>query len=591
MLGTMKHQTVRRPERKAKPFARAVPPPAKSLRERKLEVVRLALSAAAEQLFLSRGFERTTVEQVARAAGVSRRTFFRYYESKEDVLAERAERWGERLYLELAARPREEPPLLAIRNALLSAVEAGIQDADFIRWVIRVLRERSALRRVMMERRNRLEERIAALMTARLRSGPSDNTPMLLAFVTRALHDTAFNAWYDHETKDVAGLVDGLIAGLRSDRDRAAFADDARGRARPDPGPKQGPSATAGGPLGESLMPQLLEPDQRGRGAGGRAVVSLAMAIWALACAGTVAAAETPAATTREATPKLLGRKYPPRIYETVRLQGPPPTIDGRLDDAAWSQGEWAGGYTQQAPTEGAAPSQPTELKILYDGRAVYVAIRAYDDPAKVRRYPGRRDDFLDYAVDVVGVCFDSYDDKRTGFEFDLTAGGSRIDLVLGNGETEWDTTWDAVWDGKVGHDEKGWTAEFRIPLNQLRYGPQDEQVWGMHAWRWIARNQEEDQWQLIPRQNSGRMYNLGELHGIRGLPRSRHVELLPHVVGKSSTGPETARWQRADGLTRPRRQARPDDQLHPGRHGQPRFRPGGGRPLGRQPDRVRDLL
>ena len=102
----------------------------------------------------------------------------------------------------------------------------------------------------------------------------------------------------------------------------------------------------------------------------------------------------------------------------------------------------------------------------------------------------------------------------------------------------EWDTTWDAVWDGKVAHDDKGWTAEFRVPLNQLRYGKQKEQVWGMHAWRWLTRNKEESQWQLIPRQNTGRMYQLGELHGIRDLPPSRHVELLPHVVGKAASGP-----------------------------------------------------
>jgi hypothetical protein len=89
-----------------------------------------------------------------------------------------------------------------------------------------------------------------------------------------------------------------------------------------------------------------------------------------------------------------------------------------------------------------------------------------------------------------------------------------------------------------VAHDASGWTAEFRVPLNQLRFGPQDEQVWGMHAWRWIARNQEESQWQLIPRQNTGRMYQLGELHGIRDLPPSRHVELLPHLLGRASAGP-----------------------------------------------------
>jgi hypothetical protein len=237
--------------------------------------------------------------------------------------------------------------------------------------------------------------------------------------------------------------------------------------------------------------------------------------------------------TATQANP--FGRKYPPRIYETVRLQGPPPRIDGRLDDSAWTEGVWAGDYTQQLPVEGAPPSQPTELKILYDDRNIYFAIRVHDDPAQVHRNPGRRDDITG---DIVGICFDSYNDKRTGFEFDLTAGGGKIDLILGNGEFEWDTSWDAVWDGKVAQNDSGWTAEVRVPLSQLRFGPQDEQVWGMHAWRWIDRNQEEDQWQLIPRQNTGRLYQFGELHGIRGLPKPLRLELLPHVVGNLRSGP-----------------------------------------------------
>jgi hypothetical protein len=234
------------------------------------------------------------------------------------------------------------------------------------------------------------------------------------------------------------------------------------------------------------------------------------------------------------------GRQYPPRIYDTVRLQGEPPRIDGRLDDVAWEQGEWSGNYTQQIPAEGAEPSRPTELKILYDDRNVYVAIRAYDDPKKIHRYPGRRDDFTG---DIVGVCFDSYFDKRTGFEFDLTAGGSKIDLILGN--DGWDTTWDAVWYGKVGLEEDAWTAELRIPLSQLRYGRDEEQVWGLHAWRWIARNQEESQWNLIPRNNTGIMHNIGELHGIRDLPKNRRIELLPHVLGELDSARFTADDQR----------------------------------------------
>jgi AcrR family transcriptional regulator len=202
------------PEQKAKPFAQAVMTASASLKVRKKQVVRDALSAAAEELFLSQGFEETTVEQIALTAGVSRRTFFRYYESKEDVMVERSDRLGELLLDEIAARPLDEPPLLAIRNALVPAVEAGLAERDLVRYIIRLLRETSALRRAMMERRNRLEERIAALMARRLGTAIDDNTPMLLAFVTRALHDTAFNAWYDHETDDIADLVDDLVSRL-----------------------------------------------------------------------------------------------------------------------------------------------------------------------------------------------------------------------------------------------------------------------------------------------------------------------------------------------------------------------------------------
>ena len=204
-------------QHRAKPFAEAEPPSLSAkLKARKQQVVRDALSDAAVALFHARGFESVTVEEIANAAGVSRRTFFRYYESKEDVMVERLDRDGERFLVELAARPLDEPPLLAIRNALIPAIEYGLLEPDLVREATRLLRETSALRRALMEHRNRFEERIAALMIQRLGTTSDDNTPMLLAFLTRALNDTAFNAWYDHETEDIAGLVDDLIKRLRT---------------------------------------------------------------------------------------------------------------------------------------------------------------------------------------------------------------------------------------------------------------------------------------------------------------------------------------------------------------------------------------
>jgi hypothetical protein len=133
------------------------------------------------------------------------------------------------------------------------------------------------------------------------------------------------------------------------------------------------------------------------------------------------------------------------RIYETTRIHTAPPKIDGKLNDACWEEGIWAGDFVQQRPVQGASPSQKTEIKILYDEHNIYVAIRAYDNkPDKIDRQMGRRDMFTG---DVVGICFDSYHDYRTGFEFNLTAGGSKIDLLLTNQGV--DLSWDAVWYGK----------------------------------------------------------------------------------------------------------------------------------------------
>lgn len=218
------------------------------------------------------------------------------------------------------------------------------------------------------------------------------------------------------------------------------------------------------------------------------------------------------------------------RIYYTQRIVSSSPKIDGNLNDDCWKEGKWSGNYIQHMPNEGAEPSQETHIKILYDDKNIYVAIRAFDDePDKIDKQLGRRDRFIG---DIVGVNFDSYHDQRTGFEFNLTAGGGKLDVVVFN--YGFDTNWNAVWEGKVGYEDSAWTAEMRIPLSQLRYSNKKEQIWGLHSWRWINRHQEESNWDLIPRDNPGIMRSIGEIHGIKNLPKSRRIEFSPYTVGKA---------------------------------------------------------
>lgn len=228
-----------------------------------------------------------------------------------------------------------------------------------------------------------------------------------------------------------------------------------------------------------------------------------------------------------------ISQEIPKRVYLTQRLQINSPKIDGKLDDACWLGGDgWTGDFIQQQPNEGEAPSQKTEFKILYDNTNLYVAIRAYDlEPEKIDIRVSRRDDF---AGDYVGICFDSYYDHRTGYEFNLNASGSKIDLIQMDTGADWfsDKNWDAVWDGKTAIEDSAWTAEMRIPLSQLRFAKKDEQVWGLHVWRWLHRNGEESQYQLIPLDSQGRVHRFGILKGIRDIPNPRRAELLPYLRG-----------------------------------------------------------
>ena len=203
-----KATTRRRPAHPAKPSP---------LQEKKRRLVRQEIEHAAWLLFDARGYEAATVDDVAREAGVSRRTFFRYFSSKEDVVVGTTDALAEDVLAGLAQRPRREPPLVAIQRALRPVLVSRLEDADEAGAIIRLLRESRTLRRAMLERHARMEERLAVLIAERTGADPGkDPTPALLAFVTRALVDTAFNVWFDQRPADVGAMVDTLFRKLRA---------------------------------------------------------------------------------------------------------------------------------------------------------------------------------------------------------------------------------------------------------------------------------------------------------------------------------------------------------------------------------------
>ena len=223
----------------------------------------------------------------------------------------------------------------------------------------------------------------------------------------------------------------------------------------------------------------------------------------------------------------LLNNK---RIYTAVSIGDlSEPKIDGLLDDEIWQLGEWQGDFTQQQPRGGAKGTERTWIKVLFDRSSLFVAIICHDsEPELIRDIFDRRDVLNG---DMTGIAIDSYFDKRTAFEFNLSAAGQKIDIKH-LGDYLWDFNWNAIYDGATSVNDTSWIAEMKVPFSQIRYTNREEHVWGMHVWRWISRKFEEDQWQLIPKEAPAMVYLFGELHGINNIRSSRQVEFLPYALG-----------------------------------------------------------
>lgn len=225
-------------------------------------------------------------------------------------------------------------------------------------------------------------------------------------------------------------------------------------------------------------------------------------------------AAESPKATD---TPEV-GR---PRLV-AVRTKDVP-SIDGDLRDIAWTQVPPTTAFTQKFPNEAQAPSEPTELRILYDDSSLYVAFNCIQTSAPVKARLARRDRQVE--ADWIQIAIG---DGSNTYEFSVNAAG-----VLGDGvrfnDTEYSADWDGVWDAQVARHDRGWSAEFQIPL-RIFHRAIGAKEWGLQARRYISERQETDEWAFIPRSVAGEVSHYGWLSGITDVRHLNSLVLLPYV-------------------------------------------------------------
>jgi len=228
-----------------------------------------------------------------------------------------------------------------------------------------------------------------------------------------------------------------------------------------------------------------------------------------------------------------------PPVARAVPLQGEI-SLDGKLDEAIWQTAPIATDFRQNQPNEGQPATQRTEVRFTFDGAALYVGARMYDDSGArgVRTRLVRRD--ADFSADYVQVIFDTYHDHIGRLFFLVNPSGVKQDANgLGGGG---DPSWDPVWEVKTAIDSLGWTAEMRIPFSQLRYPSTAEaQTWGLQIWRQENRLNELSQWSFWGLQETGGPPRFGHLEGIVITRPPGRAEILPYVVGRSANVPGDA--------------------------------------------------
>lgn len=173
--------------------------PAPSLSKRKRDFVRTQASAAVLALVLERGYESITVDDMAEAAGLGRRTFFRYFEGKEDALFVAVDAAGDQLAAGIEEQPKNQAVWDAIRGGVLKAF-AQAPDSLPSRELVKLLYESPALRTRHLDKQDRWRKLLTGSIAARLSGAGSRHKAELLAGVAMAALDSALTEWYRSRT-------------------------------------------------------------------------------------------------------------------------------------------------------------------------------------------------------------------------------------------------------------------------------------------------------------------------------------------------------------------------------------------------------
>jgi hypothetical protein len=203
--------------------------------------------------------------------------------------------------------------------------------------------------------------------------------------------------------------------------------------------------------------------------------------------------------------------------------------IDGKIDEPAWKNVTPASDFVMYQPDNGKPipDTQKTEVRVLYNNDAIYIAALLYDDPNKVLKEISQRDNFG--TADLFGVFINGFNDGQQNFQFFVSAADVQGDCIMTDANGE-DYSWDAVWISKAVLNDKGWAVEIKIPYAALRFSGEDKQTWGINFFREIRRERKKYTWNLIDTKIGTFTQQNGNLEGIINIKPPTRLFFMPYA-------------------------------------------------------------
>lgn len=201
-----------------------------------------------------------------------------------------------------------------------------------------------------------------------------------------------------------------------------------------------------------------------------------------------------------------------------------PPVIDGKLDEAVWQLAQPISDFHQTRPGNQTAPSESTEVYVLYDDDALYIGARMADSNPELIAAPVIRHGQGLGSDDRLVVILDPFNTRRTGYRFETNLNGVRHDALY-TSVNSFQLEWNTIWATATSTYDNGWIAELEIPFKSLPFDPNID-TWGFNFGRGIRRRGEEMAWV-----SHNRTYNpsiSGLVTGLEGMDQGLGLDLVP---------------------------------------------------------------